>query len=167
MSAGHSSSALAVNRDLGVLAPRFRRAVERALAECRARGLDAFVYEGYRSPELQAHYHARGRTIVPPYAPVTNARSNLHSWHGFGLAVDVISASVGWNPGEAWYARVAAIFRAHGLRWGGEWVMRDLPHFQWGRCKPSPSARARELYAKGGVRAVWGVVGADEGAGTR
>lgn len=128
-----------------------------------ARGLDALVYEGYRSAELQAHYYARGRTIVPPYAPVTNARSHLESWHGFGLAVDVISRSRGWNAGEEWFGRVAEVFRAHGMRWGGEWVMKDLPHFQWGRCKASPSARAREVFRRDGLRGVWGVVGAGDG----
>lgn len=149
-----------VNRDPALLAPRFRLTVQRAIVACHARGLDAFVYEGYRSAELQAHYYAQGRTIVPPYAPVTNARSNLESWHGFGLAVDVISRSRGWNPGAEWFERVADVFRAHGMRWGGEWVMKDLPHFQWGRCKASPSGRAREVYAREGVRGVWGVVGA-------
>ncbi|MFP5378910.1 MAG: M15 family metallopeptidase, partial [Vicinamibacteria bacterium] len=150
-----------VNRDLTRLAPRFRNSVKAALAECRARGLDAFVFEANRSSALQAHYYARGRTIVPPARPVTNARSNLFSWHGYGLAVDVISRSRGWNAGEEWFRRVAAIFRVHGLRWGGEWVMKDLPHFQWGKCKPSPSDRARELHAREGVRSVWRAVGAE------
>lgn len=54
MSAGHWSSALAVNRDPGVLALRFPQAVERALAECHARGLAAFALMGFRLPGLQA-----------------------------------------------------------------------------------------------------------------
>ena len=66
MSAGTTDSALRVNRDLDLLAPRFSAAVQAALAECAAGGLDAFVYEGYRSQELQALYFARGRTIIPP-----------------------------------------------------------------------------------------------------
>ena len=54
VSAGHWSSALAVNRDPGVLALRFPQAVERALAECHARGLAAFALMGFRLPGLQA-----------------------------------------------------------------------------------------------------------------
>ena len=160
MSAGTTDSALRVNRDLDLLAPRFSAAVQAALAECAAGGLDAFVYEGYRSQELQALYFARGRTIIPPLWPVTNAPDNLHSWHGFGLAVDVISRSTHWAAGEDWFRAVAEIFKRHVCRWGGDWTMRDLPHLEWGRCKPSPSDLARELNRTGGLGAVWTRVGA-------
>lgn len=161
MSAGSELLAPPITRDLDLLAPRFREAVENAIAECNLDGLDAFVYETFRTEDLQLHYFARGRTIVPPLKTVTNAQSNLFSWHGYGLAVDVISRSKGWRAGDGWFHRVADVFRQYGLRWGGEWVMRDLPHFQWGRCKPSPSDRARELFANGGVQAVWREVNAD------
>lgn len=107
MSAGTADAAPTVSRDLDLLAPVFRVAVERAIADCQARGLDAYVYEAYRSPELQALYYARGRTVVPPIKPVTNAPTNLQSWHGYGLAVDVISKSKAWDQPEEWFARVA------------------------------------------------------------
>lgn len=149
-----------VDRDLAKLAPKFRQAVLAALASCNVQGLDAYVFEAYRSPELQALYYARGRTIVPPTKPVTNAKSNLQSWHGYGLAVDVISRSEGWEQPYEWFAQVAAEFERAGLKWGGTWKSPDLPHFQWGRCKPSPSPRAREMYAEGGFHAVWEAVGA-------
>ena len=144
--------------DLGLLAPRFREAVERAIDACLLRGMDAIVYESFRSAELQAAYYARGRTIIPPIEPVTNAISNLHSWHGYGLAVDVISASCGWSVGAEWFADVAECFREQGSRWGGEWKQPDLPHFQWGLCKPSPSGQARALVQRKGVRAVWSLL---------
>jgi len=160
MSAGSTESAPTVNRDLGRLAPAFRDAVEHAIADCQMRGLDAYVYEAYRSPELQALYYARGRTIVPPTKPVTYAATNLQSWHGYGLAVDVISRSQTWNRPDAWFAQVAESFTKFGCRWGGEWKQRDLPHFQWGLCKPSPSDAARTLLAAGGFDAVWEELGA-------
>lgn len=161
MSAGTTSAKIKVVRDLAVLAPRFRLAVETAIAACRDANLDAMVYESYRSPALQAEYYSRGRTKIPPHGTVTNARSNLYSWHGYGLAVDVISESAGWDKPEQWFTDVAEHFRAAGCRWGGEWKMKDLPHFQWALCKPSPSDRARELIAMGGQATVWEVVGAD------
>lgn len=145
---------------LALLAPRFRDAVVAALAECRELGLEVQVYETYRSAALQAQYWARGRTVKPPLRPVTNARDHLESWHGFGLAVDVIHARLGWGAGRGWYSRVAAVFARHGCVWGGAWQQADLPHFQWGRCRVSPSSRAREVYARGGMAAVWGEVGA-------
>jgi hypothetical protein len=159
MSAG-TSSALAVVHALDRLAPKFQAAVEQAIAEGQQRGLKPMVYETYRSPELQAAYFARGRTVVPPNSTVTNAQSNLFSWHGFGLAVDVIHQEKEWDVPESWFTQVAECFRAAGCRWGGEWKMKDLPHFQWGLCKPSPSDVARSLMASGGMEAVWKAVGA-------
>jgi hypothetical protein len=35
-----------------------------------------------------------------------------------------------------------------------------LPHFQWGRCKPSPSDEARRLIDTEGEVSVWRAVGA-------
>jgi peptidoglycan L-alanyl-D-glutamate endopeptidase CwlK len=160
MSAGNSSTEAMVSRDLGVLAPKFANAVRKAIAECNEQGLDAYVYEGYRSAALQAIYYARGRTVIPPTRTVTNARTNLNSWHGYGLAVDVISRSKRWSQPDSWFKQVAEVFKRHGLKWGGDWKSRDLPHFQWGRCKASPSDRARQIYAERGMKAVWTEVGA-------
>lgn len=148
------------DRDMQKLAPKFRAAVEAAIGECISSGYDAMVYETYRSLALQQLYYARGRTVKPPEFKVTNAKSNLYSWHGYGLAVDVISKSELWTPGDAWFRGVAEIFKEHGCDWGGDWQAVDLPHFQWGKCKQSPSSRARKLLAEGGVEAVWKACGA-------
>ncbi len=149
-----------VDRDMLKLAPAFRAAVGAAVRDANAVGLDCYVFEACRSEELQALYYARGRTIIPPNRPVTNARSALFSWHGYGLGVDVISRAHAWSPPDDWWPAVAMHFKRNGCKWGGDWKRQDLPHFQWGRCKPSPSDRARELMASGGVEAVWRAVGA-------
>ena len=163
MSAGATTNSLKPDRDLTRLAPLFRQTVQAAIAECNdATGLNAMVYEAYRSQELQALYYARGRTIIPPTGKVTNAPTNRYSWHGYGLAVDVVHATKFWTPpgGDAWFRDVAAVFARHGLNWGGDWTKPDLPHFQWGRCKPSPSDEARRLLDTQGQAAVWQVLGA-------
>ena len=165
MSAGPFAAAYHLAKptsDLAYLAPQFRAAVVAALAECNdpANDLKAIVHETYRSNELAVLYYSQGRTLIPPHDTVTNAKSNLYSWHGYGLAVDVIHASKGWDAGDAWFHNVADVFKRHGMKWGGDWHMRDLPHFQWGRCKPSPSDVARQLIATGGVQAVWTAVSA-------
>lgn len=149
--------------NLGYLAPLFRQAVEAALAEFnkdKELGHRAIVYETYRSDSLQLIYYARGRQVRPPEKPVTNAKSNLFSWHGYGLAVDVIHEKLEWDAPTEWFHRVADVFKAHGCKWGGDWTRADLPHLQWGKCKPSPSDNARELIATRGVAAVWQAVGA-------
>lgn len=164
------------------LAPAFRAAVLAALADCRARAivvefragtsaplaLDPVVHESLRTDELQAIYYAQG---------TTRAKTARYSWHGYGLAVDVISARYGWFTGRAaardfpdrheraaaataWFRAMGETFERHGCRWGGHWALADLPHVFWGKCKDSPSALARTLSAAGGNAAVWRVVGA-------
>jgi peptidoglycan LD-endopeptidase CwlK len=156
-----SAGAPVADRDMGKLAPKFRAAVERALLSANANGLDAYVYEAYRSAELQALYYTRGRPPTPEYPkPVTYARSNLFSWHGYSLAVDVISRLHRWDRPEHWWAALAEHFKREGCKWGGDWKQRDLPHFQFGTLKPSPSDRARQILATEGMEAVWRVVGA-------
>ncbi len=156
-----SAGAPVVDRDLGKLAPAFRLAVDAGLAACRADDLDVIVYEAMRSEELQALYYARGRTIIPPTRPVTNARSALYSWHSYGLSVDCISQAHGWDRPWTWWVAMAAHFERAGCKWGGAWTHPDPPHLQWHLCKPSPSDRARELLASGGLPAVWAAVRAD------
>jgi hypothetical protein len=151
---------LVVHRELGLLAPKMRAAVGFFLAECLTQGLDAMVEESYRSHETAVAYYNRGRTQIPPTEIVTHAPNELYSWHGFGLAVDVISRAKGWDPGTSWFAHMASIAKAHGLKWGGDWTQRDLPHVQWGPCKASPSDQARALFKEGGLVAVWNAVGA-------
>lgn len=145
---------------LAGLAPLFREAVETSIAECSDEGLDAVVYESLRSDELQRIYYARGRTVIPPDETVTNAPTAQYGWHFFGLAVDVISASKRWDVSDDWRRTVSSIFKSHGCQAGADWPHPDLPHYQWGKCRRSPSNEARALYAQGGNALVWQAVGA-------
>ena len=89
--------------DISYLAPNFAKAVRESIAECNeVSALEAMVYETYRSNELQQAYYARGRDNPPPPAKtVTNARTNLYSWHGYGLAVDVITSDSNGTRGTS------------------------------------------------------------------
>ena len=166
MSAGGSHSAESlVQRGFDGLAPKFREALEAALEECNANGLDAYAYETLRSDELQELYYARGRTDIDGEFPlghtVTNAKSAQYGWHFFGLAADIISKSKGWNVSDSWRRQVNIIMRKHGLACGADWPHPDFPHVQWAKCRRSPSDEARRLYAQGGLPEVWAAVGAD------
>jgi hypothetical protein len=162
MSAGldHPAAESMVVSSLDGLAPKFREAVLAGLKECAEAGLDAIVYESLRSDELQKLYFARGRTEIPPNYTVTNVPTAQYGWHFYGLAVDIISKSKRWGAGEKWNLQVAALMRAQGLDAGMDWPHPDVPHYQWGKCKRSPSSYARSLYAEGGALAVWKEVGA-------
>lgn len=154
------------NRDLSLLAPAFRAAVNAAVAECSGRGFPVKVNEGFRSQGRQNWLYQQGRTRPGP--KVTNAPTSLTSWHGYGLAVDVIHATKAYKPAGSnvagnnkWFADVAAIFKAHGCKWGGDWTKPDRPHMQWGRCTASPTQGARDLMRASGAQAVWASLGAD------
>lgn len=163
------TDAATASRDLSLLAPKFRAAVEAAIDECSAQGLPVKVAEAVRSQERQAYLYAQGRTR--PGNRVTNAPTNLTSWHGYGLAVDVIHATLGYEPtgknprgNEAWFARVGGIFKKHGCAWGGDWRKPDTPHMQWGQMPASPDAPAKGLKSSQGNAAVWAAVGAGDGS---
>lgn len=150
-----AASVMRVVSGLEYLAPKFEQAVKAAIAECDALGLDAMVYETYRSDPLAKAYYAKGRTA--PGSIVTNAKDNLRSWHGFGLAVDVIHRVKRWDAPASWWPAMAAAFKAHGCAWGGDWhSFKDLPHLQWALCPGSPDEEDRRLLREqGGLLAVW------------
>jgi peptidoglycan L-alanyl-D-glutamate endopeptidase CwlK len=144
-----------VDSDISKLAPKFQAQVDAAMASLAKQNIDAYVYEAMRSNELEAIYFQLGTTKAP------NA---LYSWHSYGLAVDVISRSKEW---DAWndpvwsFAVRKAFVDDQGCEWGGAWTsFPDMPHFQFGGMKASPSDEARLLLAQGGLAAVWQAVGA-------
>jgi peptidoglycan L-alanyl-D-glutamate endopeptidase CwlK len=162
----HEQARRLVRRDLCELAPAMKAAVLAMLADCVEQGIDAYVYEARRTHELAAMYYALGSS---------KARDGWRTWHFYSLAVDIISRSRGWSVwperdrhtrrlvggDPTWYEPVVAAAKKHGLDWGGDWTgFHDAPHFQWHRCKPSPSDEAVRLYKTGGLVAVWRAVGA-------
>jgi peptidoglycan L-alanyl-D-glutamate endopeptidase CwlK len=149
-----------VDNDLDLLAPKFGAAVTVALKEANKAGFDAVVFEAFRSDVRQRFLYQKGRTIIPPKTPVTNAPTADFSWHGYGLAIDVVHRTKFWEPdgGFDWFRNVAKIFKAYNCKWGGDWTSIDPPHFQWHLCKPSPSDAARQLKRSKGHQAVWDAV---------
>lgn len=144
------------NCSLDSLAPKFRAAVESVLEQIG----DAKVSESLRTFQRQSFLYGFGREYDDGRGIVTNAASNLTSWHGFGLAVDVIHSTKEWEAGDAWFRLLGEIGKGHGLAWGGDWHHPDKPHLQWGKCKDSPSDEARRLYGEGGLPSVWLAVSA-------
>lgn len=150
------------DNSLAGLAPRFRAALNRAVAAHRAAGHDPLIYETTRTNARQRWLYGFGRDYDDGRGQVTNSKNVDHTWHGFGLAVDVISASQGWNPPDAFWHDLRVAVEEEGLAWGGDWIhMRDLPHIQWGApMRRSPSVRAAQLRDSGGLETVWKEVGA-------
>lgn len=128
------------SRDLADLHPHVCVMAERLLADSAAAGIPLTVDCTLRSMATQAALYAQGRTRPGPV--VTNAKPG-HSYHNFGLALDVAPTELlhlphwGDTPDhqartDAIWAQVGAIGKAIGFRWGGEFSrLRDRPHFEW------------------------------------
>lgn len=152
-----------VERSLDVCAPKFAAAVRAMMADL-ARDYperSGFAFETLRTPERQEFLYQFGREYDDGRGIVTNAPDAFSSWHGYGLAVDVVEKdATPWDAPPSFWNAIGEAAERNGLTWGGRWRRPDLPHVQWGKCRISPSDRARALLAAGGLNAVWRAVGA-------
>lgn len=148
-------------RSMDHLAPRFRAALERMLDEMRRAGFRPVVFETLRTKERQEYLHGFGRQYDDGRGVVTQADSVDWTWHGYGLAVDIVCADRGYDAPMSFWRALGAAAKDEGLVWGGAWHQVDLPHVQWGKpMRDRPTARAVALRAAGGNPMVWKEVGA-------
>ncbi len=155
---------------LDVLAPKFREKVDRVLARLVMRGwVGACVLESQRTTERQVWLYGFGRDYDDDRGIVTNVPTAETGWHFFCVAVD-FGLKGRTNVPAKFYADVFDLVEAVGLTSGADWNHNgtpdsqepgkhfcDGPHAQWWveGMHVSPSDRARELYAQGGLPAVW------------
>lgn len=143
-----------VERSLDVLAPAFRERLMGMLDALKGGGQE-WVFETLRTNERQQYLYGFGRDYDDGRGQVTRAKSALHSWHGYGLAVDVIDKDLLWSPPKVFWSDLGRQADMHGLTWGGRWNQPDLPHVQWYNCPASPTDADRRLFRDHGMRAVW------------
>lgn len=123
-------------------------------------GIDLHITQGLRSYDEQAQLYAKGRTV--PGSIVTNAPPG-HSWHEFGLAVDVVpfdqQGNPDWNPNHPNWKRIVELGIKLGLFSGTEFhSICDTPHFQLtGELPVSPDDATRSAYENGGLQGVWSI----------
>ena len=115
------------------------------------------VTQGVRSWNEQAALYAQGRTA--PGVVVTNAQPG-HSYHGFGLAVDVVPFDQklpDWNRQHPIWQRLIEVGQFLGLEEGARWrSFPDFPHFQLtGRFPASPDDEVRQIFLQAGTIGVW------------
>lgn len=161
-----------VDNDVEKLAPFFHRDVLRLLIRMRKRGFDAVVFEACRSPERAKYLYGFGREYDDGRGVITKAATVWETWHGFGLAVDIISESKRWNASAEFWSALGEECRSLGLRWGNDWDMdgvpverdadenfSDRPHVQWGPpMRRYPSPLAKQIFEENGLEALWRTV---------
>lgn len=128
------------SRSLDDLEPHVRVMAEQLLARAKAAGIPLTVTFTRRSMAMQTALYAQGRTTPGPI--VTDAKAGF-SYHNFGLALDVVPTELlalkNWGDTpehqvatDALWAKVGAIGKAIGFRWGGDFqTIKDRPHFEW------------------------------------
>jgi peptidoglycan L-alanyl-D-glutamate endopeptidase CwlK len=142
------------------LHPTVRARAEALIAAAKTHfNLDVQITETLRTESEQAALYAQGRKSLSEVnalrraaamAPiseeqnrskVTKASTAADSFHGYGLAFDIVirngrrvdwSESCDWNAdGVGDWGQVGGLAEQCGLEWGGNWTsFPDLPHFQ-------------------------------------
>ena len=117
----------------GDLDPNLSSKLKDVFKEMEERGFDPIGWEGARSQARQAFLYGQGR---PNFYLFGRAGSQVTktldaSLHGASpaKAVDVISKSKGWGDMN-FFKNLGEVAKKHGLKWGGDWAMRDYPHVQ-------------------------------------
>jgi len=94
-------------------------------------GISLVVTDAFRSSAEQDRIYEQGRTTPGPI--VTEVRGGS-SWHNYGLAADLAVLAGGqptWPNDLDLWARIGAIGKRAGLRWGGDFPTPDRPHFEF------------------------------------
>ncbi len=133
---------LQIQNSANLLYQPFASKVNSAIEECKRCGINVFVFETYRSPERQDLLYNQ----IPK---VTEAKA-WHSWHQYGLAVDMVFGGPGKWSWNGPYDKVADIFHDEGLRWIG---VKDPGHFEYDHALSI--ANAKQIALTSGILSVW------------
>lgn len=158
--------------DVTQLAPGFQWRLGLVLKDANARcvalglGYRFELFEGVRTDERQEWLFGSGRTYEGPW--LTNAQTAERGWHFFAMAGDCVPRRIAadgtlgdftWDgPAQLWQILHAAA-TANGCTTGLNWLHVDADHVQPSGVRVSPSALSRQLYASGGLDAVWAATG--------
>lgn len=118
-------------KQIATLDPSLQPLARKFLADAHAAGFNVVITSGRRTMAEQAALYAQGRTAAGKI--VTKAQPG-DSAHNFGLSFDFAFANAlgqpTW-PEDAPWADAAAIGKALGLEWGGDWKsFKDRPHLE-------------------------------------
>ena len=111
-------------RDIGELSTLAQTACKLFLATCKAKGINIFITETYRSQDRQNYLYAQGRTREGNV--VTWTKSSRHtSRRAWDIACN---GNVLYDT--AVLKKAGAVASELGITWGGTWSTPDMPHFE-------------------------------------
>ena len=127
-------------RDMMMLEPGFRKAVQALVGEAKAAGHDVRIMETYRSPARQAYVYRHGWSKLYKVG-----------CHGYGVGCDlgVFKNGAYEDDGDPDYKFILPLARKYGLISGQDWGRPDQKHsfIDWGHVQRVPVFRQAELFA--------------------
>lgn len=152
----------------GGLAPVFDARLTLILADLDKMGTPGKIFETTRTDARQRYLHGFGRLYDDGRGTVTYSLSADDTWHGFGLAADIISVKGNWND-PPFFKNLMVCANRHGCTSGADWNkngssederFKDWPHVQFGPLRRSPSPTAARIASERGLHGLWVFVGA-------
>lgn len=111
-------------RDISELSSLAQTACKLFLATCKAKGINIFITETYRSQDRQDYLYAQGRAREGNV--VTWTRSSRHTSR---RAWD-IACNGNKLYDTAMLKKAGEVAKDLGITWGGTWSTPDMPHFE-------------------------------------
>jgi peptidoglycan L-alanyl-D-glutamate endopeptidase CwlK len=153
-----------VNRRRDGLAPKFDAALSFLLNDLtKVTGVEWMVVETLRNDDRQRFLYGFGRVYDDGRGVVTHSETSDDTWHGYGLAADIVPVKTKWSQVDLFHA-IPKLALKRGLLSGADWNrngasdderFQDWPHVQWGAMRRSPSPNAARIADKGGLPALW------------
>lgn len=158
-----------VNRSRAGLAPKFDAALTFLLDDLQAvTGVDWMVVETLRTDDRQRFLYGFGRSYDDGRGVVTHSETADETWHGFGLAADIVPTKTKWSKVDLFYP-IPKLALKYGLTSGADWNrngssdderFQDWPHVQWAAMRRSPSPNAARIVDERGLPALWSYLSA-------
>ena len=144
---------------LALIHPYVAYSVRRYIFVMQSRSVRIEVSQGLRTWNEQEFYYCKGRTTPGPR--VTDCQPG-HSYHNFGLAVDVVPEDLygtpDWNDQHPVWAMIHEEALNLGFYCGADFrtAPPDMPHLQMtGKLPPTVTDQVRQEFMEGGLVQVW------------
>ena len=113
------------------LDPSIQPLAKSLILECLKENIKIELTSGYRTLNEQSKLYNQGRTGEGDI--VTDSKPG-YSFHNWGLGFDVAPLNEKgepyWPNDNALWDKIGSIGKRLGLKWGGDFTDKDLPHFQ-------------------------------------
>ena len=118
-----------MSRDITLLHPELQEIIPKFLEKCKKQGFIVKITDTLRSKKEQDNLYAQGRTKAGNIVTWVKYPYSNHNW---GMAFDICrnDEKGAYDNSDGWFDIVGEIGKTFGLNWGGDWEIKDKPHFE-------------------------------------